>query len=128
MFSDMDHLEEELHAERKNIYAPATNIYETDTLYHIEVALPGYQRSDIQLKREKDLITISANTHTVRHKNLQRSFRQEFVSGSFSRSFLLPDDAGIASAVFAEGVLSITLDKNFQGMTQTAMVQVIQIK
>lgn len=128
MFSDMDHLEDELRAERKTAAVPATNIYETDTLYCIEVALPGYQRSDIRLKREDDLITVCADTQAVRHKKLQRFFRQEFMPGCFSRSFLLPDDAGEASAHFADGVLSIRLDKKNQWMAGPTVVQAISIQ
>ena len=128
MFSDLDHLEDELQADRKSPCAPATNIYETDSTYFIEVALPGYQKQDIQLKREDDLITVCAETHTVRHKKLQRFFRQEFLAGSFTRSFLLPDDAGEAKAKFADGVLCIQLDKNGQWVAAPTVVQVITIQ
>ncbi|MGN6420719.1 MAG: Hsp20/alpha crystallin family protein [Pseudobacter sp.] len=128
MFSDMDHLEDELHADRKTVAAPATNIYETDTVYCIEVALPGYQRADIKLKREDDLITVCADSQTIRHKNLQRFFRQEFTPCSFTRSFLLPDDAGEANASFADGVLSIKLDKRNQWMAGQTVVQAISIQ
>lgn len=128
MFSDMDHLEDELRAERKTVAAPATNIYETDTLYCIEVALPGYQRADIRLKREDDLITVCADTQAIRHKKLQRFFRQEFTPCCFTRSFLLPDDAGEATASFADGVLSIKLDKKVQWLAGSAVVQAINIQ
>lgn len=127
MFSDMDHLEDDLHADRKNAATPPANIFETDTMYCIEVALPGYQRTDIRLKREDDMITVCADTHNVRHKNLMKFFRQEFMAGSFSRSFLLPDDAGDATAVFADGVLCIKLDKLHQWMAGASVVQAINI-
>lgn len=128
MFSDLDHLEEELHAERKIACAPATNIFETDTMYCIEVALAGYQRPDIKLKRENDLLTVWADTHTIRHKNLQKFYRQEFLPGSFTRSFLLPDDAGEATASFANGILCIKLDKNSQKLAEPTMVYAINIQ
>ncbi|RZS74397.1 Hsp20/alpha crystallin family protein [Pseudobacter ginsenosidimutans] len=128
MFSDLDHLEDEHQTDRKSPCAPATNIYETDSTYFIDMALPGYQRQDIQLKREDDLITVCAETHTVRHKKLQRFFRQEFLAGSFTRSFLLPDDAGEAIAKFADGVLCIQLDKNRQWMAAPTVVQAITIQ
>lgn len=128
MFSDLDHLEDEHQTDRKSPCAPATNIYETDTTYFIEVALPGYQRADIQLKRENDLISVCAVTHTVHHKKLQRFFRQEFMPGNFSRSFLLPDDAGEATATFADGVLCIRLDKNSKWMAPATVVQAIIIQ
>ena len=128
MFSDMDHLEDEYQSNRKSPCAPATNIYETDSTYFIEVALPGYQRPDIQLKRENDLITVCAETQTMRHKKLQRFFRQEFLAGSFTRSFLLPDDAGEAHAKFADGVLCIQLDKNSKWVAAPTVAQVITIQ
>lgn len=127
MFSDLDHLEDEHQSDRKKPCAPATNIYETDTTYFIEVALPGYQRGDIQLKREDDLITVCAETHTVRHRKLERFFRQEFVPASFTRSFLLPDDAGEATAKYADGVLFIQLDKNTKWVAASTVVQAITI-
>lgn len=128
MFSDLDHLEEEHRVERKVLCAPATNIYETDTLYCIEVALPGYQRSDIRIRREEDLITVWAETHNTHHKKLQKFYRQEFLPGSFSRSFLLPDDAGAATASFAEGVLCIRMEKKSHEMTNAAIAYAINIQ
>jgi HSP20 family protein len=128
MFSDLDHLDDEYQTERKIPCAPATNIYETDVTYFIEVALPGYRRSDIQLKREDDLISVCAVTHAIHHKKLQRFFRQEFAPASFSRSFLLPDDAGEATAKFTDGVLCIQLDKNSKWTAPSTMAQAIHIQ
>lgn len=112
-FSDMDHLEEELHAENRPLPKPAINIAETATAYRLELALPGYRKSDLQAGIENDTLIIQGRASCVpaQYEEVQRFYKREFAVESFARSFLLPEDVDKASACFEEGILFIHLTK-----------------
>jgi HSP20 family protein len=112
-FSDMDHLNEELHAENKPVTRPAINIAETAKEYILELALPGYQKNDLHLEIEDDVLIIQASSSSVpsHYKEVRRFYKREFMPESFTRTFLLPEDVDRASASFGQGILSIRLTK-----------------
>lgn len=115
-FSDMDHLEEELHAESRPFVKPAINIAETATAYRLELALPGYRKSDLYLFIENDMLIIQGRASCVpaQYEEVQRFYKREFAVESFTRSFLLPEDVDKASACFKEGILFIHLTKGVE--------------
>lgn len=112
-FSDMNHLEEELHAESRPLARPAVNIAETATAYKLELALPGYRKSDLQVSIRNDTLIIQGRASCVpaHYEEVQRFYKREFAVESFARSFLLPEDVDKASACFEEGILFIHLIK-----------------
>ena len=112
-FSDMDHLYEELHAETRALALPAINIIETDRAYILQLALPGYHKDNLLLETQDDVLVISAEASPVPsyYKDIRRFHKREFVTGSFTRSFLLPEDVSTATASFEGGILSIQLTK-----------------
>lgn len=112
-FSDMDHLHEELHAESRPLIKPAINIAETATEYMLELALPGYRKSDLYLDIEDDVLIIKGMASCVpeHYAAVQRFYKREFCVESFTRTFLLPEDINTASACFEGGILFIHLTK-----------------
>jgi HSP20 family molecular chaperone IbpA len=112
-FSDMDHLHEELHAECSPLVRPAINIAETPTEYMLELALPGYHKSDLHLDIEDDILIIRGTASCVpeHYEDVQRFYKKEFCVESFTRTFLLPEDVSSALAYLAEGILFIHLTK-----------------
>lgn len=112
-FSDIDRLEEELHAESRPLAKPAINIAETATAYRLELALPGYKSSDLQVRIKNDTLIIQGRASCVpaQYEEVQRFYKREFAVESFTRSFLLPEDVDKASAFFKEGILFIHLTK-----------------
>ena len=111
-FSDMDHLYEELHAESRPFARPAVNIAETASEYMLELALPGYRKSDLHLVIEDDVLIIEAVASCPGHYHeVLHFYKREFVMESFARSFLLPEDVDTASASYEGGILFIHLVK-----------------
>ena len=123
-FSDINHLEEEMYASKRSPALPAVNAVETLHGYRFEMALPGYQKKDLQLMMEEDVLTVQAIPGINRKKDVQRFYKQEFVAGEFIRSFLLPDDADSATAHFANGVLTIRLMKTGQSVRREGQLQI----
>lgn len=87
----------------------AVNVKENDKSYSMDVFVPGFQKQDINIEVEKDIIKISAN---IEEKNEDYN-RKEFSRKSFMRSFTIPEDADMenVSADLKDGILNIIINK-----------------
>lgn len=89
---------------------PSVNILETDKEFQLQVAIPGFDKKEIQVKIEKDQLIISAES-TVDEK--EAFTKREFNYNSFKRSFHLSDNVNKEQidAKYHEGILTIHLEK-----------------
>jgi HSP20 family protein len=106
---------------------PAVNICETQDHYMIEMAAPGLQKEDFNLKLDRNLLTVSVEQkkeHTEEHKQYNK---REFSYSSFVRSFALPDTADDAQieASYNNGMLNIHVAKKDEAKQ---IVRQIEIK
>lgn len=107
---------------------PAVNISETKDAWQLEVAAPGFKKSDFKLEVKNGRITISAEKEEKSEKVEDGTVtRREFIYNSFSRAFTLPENAradGIA-ANYTEGLLKVAVPKKKQEepASQTIAVQ-----
>ena len=91
---------------------PSANIYEENTHYVIELAVPGLSREAINLKLDDGLISISANAEKKGEEdNFFKSM--EFDYSQFERSFIIPDDVNTEkiTAQYRDGMLLLNLPK-----------------
>ncbi len=60
---NFDELFDELFAHRPNVanknFLPAVNISESETSYHVDMAIPSFNKEEVKIKVEKNLLTIS---------------------------------------------------------------------
>ncbi len=93
---------------------PATNVFETETEFKIEVLLPGFKKKDVELKYEKNLLTIKVeNEANDENQEEYKYAHREFGAFNFEKQFHIPktvNDEKI-DAKFENGVLNITLPK-----------------
>ncbi len=91
------------------------NVKETEKEYVLEVAAPGFEKTDFNVKLDQDLLTISAEKkEEVKADSPQeKQIRREFTSKSFKRSFTIDDkiDATNIGASYINGVLTLNLPK-----------------
>lgn len=108
---------------------PSVNVVETEKAYKIELAAPGLEKGDFELKTERDFLTISAKREQKDEVNGGKYFRREFNYSSFSRSFQIPDsvDATAIDANYENGVLLINLPKK-EEVIESNTSRVIEIK
>ncbi len=100
---------------------PAVNIKEDDEGFIVEVAVPGFNKSDINVELENDVLTISSEKES--EANGEDYKRREFQYNSFKRTFSLPDNIVNGEKVVANynnGVLSITLPKKEEAIPKPA--------
>lgn len=97
-----------------NFFArPSTNILEHDKGYTIELAVPGINKKDVEIKVEKDQLVISSVKEQNEETAEDNYTRREFNYSSFSQSFHLPEsiDRNNVKATYQDGILRINLEK-----------------
>lgn len=93
---------------------PSVNIAEHDGNFEIEVAAPGLDKNDFELKVENDVLTVSVNKERSEEVKDEKYTRKEFNYTSFKRSFHLSNEINSSeiTANYADGILKIVLPKN----------------
>lgn len=92
---------------------PKVNIKENAEAFTVELAVPGFKKSDFKLDLDNDVLSISTETKDEKEHKEENYTRREFGYSSFKRTFTLPDsvDDEAINASYKDGVLSILLPK-----------------
>ncbi len=93
---------------------PSVNIKETTDAFEVEVAAPGFDKSDFNIELDNNLLTISSEKKVENEvKEGEKITRQEFSYQSFKRSFTLPEivEGDKITAKYENGILSLTIPK-----------------
>ncbi|MCR5393918.1 MAG: Hsp20/alpha crystallin family protein [Bacteroidales bacterium] len=105
---------------KNNVTAPAVNVIEEEKEYKVEVAAPGMNKEDFQIKVDNDNnLVISLEKKSDKGDNKQEKdkqhkyLRREFSYSKYQQAFTLPDnvDKAAITAHMADGVLSIDIPK-----------------
>jgi HSP20 family protein len=105
------------------VYAPRTDIYETDTGLVLVVDMPGVRADGADITLEKNVLTIRGRIDETPPQGFSPIYR-EYEAGDFERVFTLSEDvdAGGIEAQAKDGVLRLFLPK--AGPAQTRRIQV----
>jgi HSP20 family protein len=106
----------------QGITSPRVNIKESVDDFTLEMAVPGFKKSDFVIDIDNEELSVSAEIKTEDQNADSKYTRREFGYGSFKRTFLLPEsasDEGI-KAVYAEGILSISIPKKEEAKPKPA--------
>ena len=105
-------LDEALHGlGRESAWSPASNVWEDEKGFHVQLALPGWETKDVSIQVEKQAMTV---TGARRSENTQRKVYQwEIPNGQFAMRYRLPDfvQQEQASAALKDGILTISFPK-----------------
>lgn len=97
-----------------NIPVPLVNVIDGGGVFFVEAALPGVAREDIAIEIHGDQLTISGSSRIAAQEEAKTSYlRHEMHMAAFNRTIPLPAmvDGENGSATFANGLLTITLNK-----------------
>jgi len=112
-----------------NTTLPSVNIKEDLDAFYVDVAAPGFDKSDFKIELNNDLLTISSEKQSNEEvKEEERITKQEYSYQSFTRSFTLPElveDEKI-SAKYENGILSIAIPKKEEAKPKP--IKTIEIK
>ena len=92
---------------------PPVNIVEKSNAYQVELSVPGYEKTDFNVKLDDKILTISTEKKEQTVQADEKMIRKEFTYKSFKRSFTLDDkiDAESISAKYENGILKLELPK-----------------
>jgi len=99
---------------REDVFSyPPVNIVENENAYNLEVAVPGLEKGDFNIKLDGNLLTISADKKNAPKSETEKVIRKEFGSKAFKRSFTLDEKIEAASieAKYENGILKLNLPK-----------------
>ena len=92
-----------------NTNYPPYNIVKHDAEnYSIELALAGFTKKDIEVSKEKNVLTIKGK----QSDDIKREFIHRGLAGrTFSRIFTIADDIVVKGADMKNGILSVSLQR-----------------
>jgi len=90
-------------------YPPYNIIKHDNANYEIEVALAGFKSNEIEVSTEQNILRVASK---VEKRDSERVYVHKGLSKrSFSHSWQLADDVRVSSVNFADGLLTILLEK-----------------
>jgi len=107
-------------------WSPSADISETDKEYLIRAELPAVKKEDVKVTLDNGALTISGERRQEKEHKEENEIRVESFYGTFSRSFLLPEDAD-ANNIRAEskdGVLRIHIPKTESKKSKPIQIEV----
>jgi len=111
-------------ASDRRVYRPLTDIYESEHGYHVVMDVPGVDKDSVDIKLERNQLTISGrSSFSLPREGLSRSY-QEYEEGDFERSFTLGTgiDRDQVTAQARDGVLRVELPKAKESKPRTIEV------
>lgn len=95
------------------VWAPRTDLSETDEAYFITLDLPGLTKDDVAINFHDGTLSIHGERKHEETEENQKFVRVERSYGRFYRAFTLPQTVNTESieATFGEGVLNIRVPK-----------------
>jgi HSP20 family protein len=106
-------------------WEPRLDIAETKDALTIKAEMPGVKPEEIQLSLQDGVLTIKGEKEEEKEEKDQHYHRVERSYGSFMRSVRMPApvDAGMVTAAFKNGVLTVTLPKTAEAKGTTIPIK-----
>jgi HSP20 family protein len=95
------------------LHFPPVNITEHNEAYQLEIAAPGFEKTDFKVNLEENILTISIDKQEEKKETTGKAIRTEFSNKNFKRSFTIDEkiDAEHISAKYEQGILTLQLPK-----------------
>jgi len=95
------------------IEIPKVDVSETEKNYEITAELPGYNKDEINVKVEDDIMTLSAEHKHENREEKEGNYRSESYYGIFNRFFMIPEEVEPEKikAKMKDGILKLILPK-----------------
>lgn len=104
---------------------PPCNVIETETGFHVEAAVPGWNRSDLEVTLKNNILRIKGNKREALDEDTEKYHYKELSTKAFERAFTIGKDLEVIDVYLEHGLLNIALEKKEQYEPDT---QVFDIK
>ena len=102
-----------------------TDITDEGDNFLLEADLPGFDKKDIQLNLNGDILTIQAQRQSKVDEKDDKVIRMERSFGTYTRQFNVDQiDTANIKAAYTDGVLSVTLPKKTPAQPESRTLQI----
>ncbi|WHZ28871.1 MAG: hypothetical protein OJF51_003669 [Nitrospira sp.] len=105
-------------------WKPATNVFEDEQNFSVQMALPGLDANQIDVRVENNVLQVKGERKHDESEG-RRWYRHGIEEGAFSCSFKLPDyaDHEKSTAAYRQGLLTITFPKREEAKPRQIMIE-----
>jgi len=105
-------------------WAPASNVWEDEKGFYVQLALPGWEPKDVSIELEKQVLTVTGS-HKPEADSTRKVYQWEMASGQFTQRYRLPNfvDQEQASATHKNGLLTIAFPKRQEAKLRRIEIQ-----
>lgn len=106
-------------------WVPPADLSETDDSLVVEMEIPGFEPTDVHVTLKDQMLTVRGDKKQETERGGKRIVHRECLRTTFMRAIALPTavDAARATALFRNGMLTITLKKTEEVRGTTIAVQ-----
>jgi HSP20 family protein len=92
---------------------PSANVWDENETVHVEMAVPGLKKEDLDINITSDSVRISGNTKSEEKEDSKKRYYYKSMETSFEQSFNLPTkvDSEKSKAKLENGIIHLTLPK-----------------
>jgi len=97
--------------ERADSWRPAVDVLEKDGNLVLRAEIPGLEQKDIEVQLDGNVLTLKGERKLEHQEDRDNYYRMERYSGTFARSFTLPEtvDRDKIKAGYKDGILTVTI-------------------
>lgn len=108
-------------------FVPRVDIVENDDSVSMKFEVPGMDKQDFKVNVNDKVLTVSGERKSESEEKSENYIRSEIRSGSFVRSFTLPDTVDVEkiNADYKNGILELALGKREEAKPKEIEVKVL---
>lgn len=110
-----------------NNYPPHNVIKTADNEYAIQVAVTGFQKSEIQVSVEDEILFVRGENNVVEYDETQYIYRG-LATRDFVKEFPLAEHIEVAGAEIENGMLTVRLVRNIPESAKPKVIDIVEIK
>ena len=92
--------------------------------YAIEVAVAGFNKDDVEVEYEDNLLTVKTKQVKKSEKSSDEVIHQGISQRSFARSFTIADDVKVNGANMKDGLLTISCEKIIPEIKKKRLIEI----
>lgn len=90
---------------------PPCNVIETETGFHIELAVPGWSKEDLEVSLKDNVLKLKGNKRENIDETTEKYHYKELSTKAFERAFTIGKDLEIESVYLENGLLNVGLHR-----------------
>jgi molecular chaperone IbpA len=117
-------------AQATNNYPPHNILKTGDNQYEIQIAVTGFEKSEISAEVEANVLTVKGESEeSIRHENPEVVYlHRGLATRDFVREFPLAEHIEVVGAEIKNGMLIVKLVRNIPESEKPRVINIIEVK